>query len=324
MPESNVHVAVNFERSTGSLFERIKKLSDINAGDTYVLVSRNYDKVMKHWSDNDTTFQSDDIVEWLDENKNLVKVNDDACFFTMSQVTDTLDINHTSYKAAYLTTTNGYMRYSGSNVILNNRIVPESRVMMRMGNAYHQILFGSTAIGYDNELDLFNRLRYIDSRYVCLYKLAKAYRVLTSYNSSRGTLTFTQGVFNNTSQQGETVKFRVKPARGYKIASVRVVTTVGGVEIVSYQEDATGTYSFAMPDADVTIWVTFDVSTEPEFILGDVDRDGDVTVGDLTVLIDYILGGTVDIDLNAADLNEDGIINIADATELIDILLSIN
>ena len=48
------------------------------------------------------------------------------------------------------------------------------------------------------------------------------------------------------------------------------------------------------------------------------------TIGDLTVLIDYILGSTVDIDLNAADVNEDGIINIADATELIDILLSIN
>ena len=322
MPESDVHVAANFERSTGSLFERIKSLSDINAGDTYVLVSRNYDKVMKHWRDNDTTFQSNDIVEWLDDNKSLVKVNDDACFFTMSQVADTLDVNHSSYKAAYLTTNNGYLSYSGTNMILQSRIVPESRVMMRIGNYYHQILFGPTAIGYDNELDVFNRLRYVDSRYVCLFKLAKAYRVNATYNSSRGTLTFTQGVINSTSQQGETVKFRVKPARGYKIASVRVVTTAGGVDIVYQQEDATGIYYFTMPGETVSIRVTFDVSTEPDFILGDVDRDGDVTISDLTALIDYILGNTVDIDLNAADVNADGIIDIADATGLIDMLLS--
>ena len=243
----------------------------------------------------------------------------------MSQVTDTLDINHTSYKAAYFTNNNGYMRYSGSNVILNNRIVPESRVMIRIGNSvFHQLLFGPTALGYDNELDVFNRLRYNESRYVCLYKLAKAYRVLTSYNSSRGTLTFTQGVFNRTAQPGETVKFRVTPARGYKIASVRVVTSAGGVEIVSYQEDAAGTYSFAMPETDVTIWVTFDVSTEPDVILGDVDRDGQVGIGDLADLIDYILGTVVDIDLVAADVNKDGIIDIVDAVDLIDILLTIN
>lgn len=59
---------------------------------------------------------------------------------------------------------------------------------------------------------------------------------------------------------------------------------------------------------------------EPEFILGDADGDGKVGIADVTVLIDYILGGG-DIDTNAADMDMNGNIGISDVTALIDYIL---
>ena len=66
-------------------------------------------------------------------------------------------------------------------------------------------------------------------------------------------------------------------------------------------------------------WMNF--FFQSDFILGDVNGDGFVTISDVTVLIDYLLGSAVDINLQAADVNGDGGISIADATALIDILL---
>ena len=60
----------------------------------------------------------------------------------------------------------------------------------------------------------------------------------------------------------------------------------------------------------------------PQFILGDVDKDGSVTISDVTALIDYLLtGDATPINLDAADVDEDGQITIADVTTLIDMLL---
>ena len=57
--------------------------------------------------------------------------------------------------------------------------------------------------------------------------------------------------------------------------------------------------------------------------MGDVNHDGDVSIGDVTALIDYLLGGG-DIFIENADLNGDGEISIADVTALIDMLLNGN
>ena len=56
-------------------------------------------------------------------------------------------------------------------------------------------------------------------------------------------------------------------------------------------------------------------------LLGDVNRDGLVTVADVTDLIDYIGGLGNDIDLVAADVNYDGEVTIADVTGIIDMIL---
>ena len=65
-------------------------------------------------------------------------------------------------------------------------------------------------------------------------------------------------------------------------------------------------------------WVT---PPDPEFKLGDVNNDDDVNITDVTTLIDYLLGYSVEINLAAADVFGDEEINIADVTALIDLLL---
>ena len=58
------------------------------------------------------------------------------------------------------------------------------------------------------------------------------------------------------------------------------------------------------------------------YTLGDINGDGNVTVGDVTDLIDYLLfGNASDINLSSADCNHDNKVNISDVTDLIDYLL---
>ena len=57
---------------------------------------------------------------------------------------------------------------------------------------------------------------------------------------------------------------------------------------------------------------------------GDVNGDGFVNIGDVTTMIDYLLGENVEaLDSTTADVNHDEIINIGDVTAIIDMLLSI-
>ncbi len=70
---------------------------------------------------------------------------------------------------------------------------------------------------------------------------------------------------------------------------------------------------------------TNDPGSTPSILIGDVNNDGEVSIGDVTALIDYLLGGTAsNINLAAADVNSDSEVTIADVTALIDKLLSGN
>ena len=63
-----------------------------------------------------------------------------------------------------------------------------------------------------------------------------------------------------------------------------------------------------------------------DLLIGDVNRDGEVNISDITAMINYILisGGnaSIDIDLDAADVTRDGEINISDITTLINMIMS--
>ena len=67
-------------------------------------------------------------------------------------------------------------------------------------------------------------------------------------------------------------------------------------------------------------WVT---PPDPQFLLGDVNNDGIVSIKDVTDLIDYLLGGSsTEINMDAANVNGDETVSISDATTLIDQLLA--
>ncbi len=125
----------------------------------------------------------------------------------------------------------------------------------------------------------------------------------------------------NTVQAGETVTFAVTPNGEYTIGEV-TVTTDNGDSIIPEVYDEEGYYHFTMPDADVTITVTMEEPQGPDFIVGDVNGDGAVTIRDVTDLIDYLLGTPVEINFDAADVVKDGAIAIGDVTTLIDMLLT--
>lgn len=58
-------------------------------------------------------------------------------------------------------------------------------------------------------------------------------------------------------------------------------------------------------------------------LLGDLNSDGDVSVTDVTILVDYILRGNKDIpNFCLADINGDGELSVTDVTSIVDIILS--
>ena len=60
----------------------------------------------------------------------------------------------------------------------------------------------------------------------------------------------------------------------------------------------------------------------PAVIPGDIDGNGIINVTDITLLINYAMTESGDINLDAADVNGDGFINVTDVTELIQIAIS--
>ena len=68
--------------------------------------------------------------------------------------------------------------------------------------------------------------------------------------------------------------------------------------------------------------VTFSYSQQTQVLYGDVDDDGNVGIGDVSVLIDYILiGDGTGVNLTAADVDQDGNVGIGDVSCLIDYIL---
>jgi len=61
---------------------------------------------------------------------------------------------------------------------------------------------------------------------------------------------------------------------------------------------------------------------DPQWLTGDVNGDGEVTIADVNVLVDIILGTVADDDtMLRADVNDDGEVTIADVNSVIDIIL---
>ncbi len=64
------------------------------------------------------------------------------------------------------------------------------------------------------------------------------------------------------------------------------------------------------------------LTEKPAFLRGDVDGSGNVSIDDVTALIDYLLGSNSSINIANADTDQSGGVSIDDVTALIDYLLT--
>lgn len=73
-----------------------------------------------------------------------------------------------------------------------------------------------------------------------------------------------------------------------------------------------------------TFYVYKVTPVEHKVVLGDVNLDGEVTIADVTALVNIILGKDLDnkVSLDNADANRDGDISIADVTAIVNIILN--
>ena len=81
-----------------------------------------------------------------------------------------------------------------------------------------------------------------------------------------------------------------------------------------------GEYNMTVNLEDMKLFIE---EVAPAFLRGDVDMSGDVKIGDVTALINYLLSGNAEgVSLQAADCDQNGEIKIGDVTTLINYLLS--
>ena len=108
--------------------------------------------------------------------------------------------------------------------------------------------------------------------------------------------------------------------------------TITGITATSYNvQNLTqdGTYEYkvkaigANAQSDWSNLIEVTLADAQQWQLGDVNRDGQVNVSDVTYLINMILN-IVPMDKEAADINSDNAVNVSDVTALINIILGLN
>jgi hypothetical protein len=98
----------------------------------------------------------------------------------------------------------------------------------------------------------------------------------------------------------------------------RVLSTTQEANVITAEQIAIARSKFWNPMMlNGGDWVDLTDSTR-----GDVNGDGNVTIDDVTELIDYLLGSNSSINVANADANQDGNVSIDDVTALIDYLLN--
>lgn len=111
----------------------------------------------------------------------------------------------------------------------------------------------------------------------------------------------------------------------YTAEGLQICNFFNGVEIPAVEEgknyDVTGIVMISKAGL-VRVYITELTEAAAAGLRGDVNNDGDVNIGDVTTLIDYLLNPATEINAANADVTLEGDINIGDVTALIDYLLS--
>jgi len=275
-------VDIVYEKLDGDIFDLVTSTDQIQEGKTYIIVSRYYDKVMEFKKTDNPTYPATDIVEWMNADKTKVKVDGNACLFTMEGMNnDTLRTANKYERAAWLNTLNGYMRSQNYNIINRSSINAYCRAHMYISANENNLLlkFNDSSSGnnyytvrYDYDNKEFKMLNYTadNQQRVWLYKLAEPYNVTTECDPEEGGfIDLTAGVVDGNSQQYETVTFAVTENVGYTFSSIDIVCEDETINIRPTQgtivQNANGTYtvtySFVMPACDVKIVAGFKQGT---------------------------------------------------------------
>ena len=114
------------------------------------------------------------------------------------------------------------------------------------------------------------------------------------------------------------------PISGHEGAILSLdITSDGSLDDGIYEGAIRGIKFSTTEDADALLPdATFKVNVS-KYELGDVNNDGSVSITDITMAVNYILGKASDkFHASHADMNHDGEINIADLSEMVEIILN--
>ncbi len=138
-----------------------------------------------------------------------------------------------------------------------------------------------------------------------------------------GDAILTYKIKNYNKDSGKTVNVSISGA-----SATGDLTATGSSEWVEHTVNitgATGSISLSFSGGRIAIddIKLVAAATEPEVLLGDVNGDGEVTIADVTALVNILLGkGASGYDHDAADVNEDTDVTIADVVALVKMILT--
>lgn len=117
----------------------------------------------------------------------------------------------------------------------------------------------------------------------------------------------------------------------YRYGPTSTTTVTTGTQYTTAKRNNNYSYYFVGDGSDYQITFNADnltffievIESQPLVNLGDVNNDGQVSISDVTALIDYLLGNvSSSFNILTADVNQDYNISISDVTALIDLLLN--
>lgn len=268
MPDNDVTLSASFDRVIGDIFELVETNNDIVEGSIYIIVSQTSEKVMKHWNRSETTFQGTPIVEWVTTDKKKVRVDDNACFFTLDDFSET---STSSSKKALMNTLVGYLGYNGTNVTSTPDNSGYNKATMFISSTVSNFLCTFDYIGnsnicirYDANGNFFKMVNYTSSpaaERVWLYRLIEEYHNISTVCTPPEGGEITVGT---SAQADEVITFTVTPETGYLVDAVTVTNTDPTITgTITVTDNGDGTYSFTMPNNAVTITAEFSALPMP-------------------------------------------------------------
>ena len=266
-------ITVTYQKDNGDIYDLVTTHDELVENGKYVIVSKYYNKAMSSsgslYEGEVSAYDKQSVdVEWLDDDKTKVRVNDDAQVITLKNVAT---YNSTNVSANYSIVDGMLYLRNTSNQIVNTANPYTFYTWLNTTNNHNAIIRGGAASGniairYNATDDKFCFLNYNNSTYerVYLYKQAENFNVNTVCNPAEGgSVSYTAGVVNidgaDKSQLLEVVKFCVNENDGFALIDV-TVTDANGAQLEVTAENAYN-YYFTMPAGDVTVTLTFSDAT---------------------------------------------------------------